>query len=785
VVVVVTGGAALVPAVRHEAHAQGWQAMGWTVVVLLATFFLLYQRVHRYLSGFRMTSLLVLRVLAVMLLVVELFQPALALTSEPGRRKKLAVVVDASGSMACVDEANTPSRYRQSVLAAQNTLASLLAEHYELEYYAYDGKHNGPLGSAKEYDQIVADGTVTDLAAAIGLGSGREAAQIILFSDGIHNGPRTVAATLERFRTPVHPVLVGSTTKESSNVPNVTVAALEGPQTATVNNETVLAAKIRSTAMGSRTVRVQLWQKAVGGATMGTKVMIGEQRLVLQRSTAVQTVEFKYTPTVVGRASLEAVVPPDPDERNTSDNAAQASLLVTDTKLAVLYVEGRARPEVGRLRRALATDPNVNAISMVQVRAGEFELQGTKPGDDLKGLPTNLAQWKRFKVVIIGDLDASFFSNQQQADLEEAVKEGTGLLMIGGQRSFSLGGWGETSLARMLPVDLAKVNPPEVNTKFVPQLTAEGSASAILRNITEFFRSPTGASGSKALPELLGCVALAGPKAGAEVLLVHPMEKINGKPAVVLAVQQYGKGRTGAFAADTTIQWTTAMAAMGKDSPYNRFWGQMVRWLAGQEDMTKKGGPSVTAMLAKDRFEVNEVVPLRSAVADKDGQSTAYANPVWAEVTSPDGKTERAAMTAVKEQVGMYEGTYRPQLAGAYKIVFHAAKDKLDLGKDETGFSINQAAAENERTAADAGTMEEIARLTHGHSPVGISGVAKLADALNADVPKEDTITKTSYGLSSLRVERPVTVTLGHVAAVLFFGAVAVEWLLRRKWQLQ
>ena len=53
-------------------------------------------------------------------------------------------------------------------------------------------------------------------------------------------------------------------------------------------------------------------------------------------------------------------------------------------------------------------------------------------------------------------------------------------------------------------------------------------------------------------------------------------------------------------AADTTFRWNLSMRALGKESPYNRFWGQMIRWLASQENMEKKTGASVTAMLAKE-----------------------------------------------------------------------------------------------------------------------------------------------------------------------------------------
>ena len=82
-------------------------------------------------------------------------------------------------------------------------------------------------------------------------------------------------------------------------------------------------------------------------------------------------------------------------------------------------------------------------------------MRGMQEGDDLRGLPVTLAQWKRFKVIIIGDLDSSFMNAAQQKDLEQVVREGAGLLMIGGQNSFAPGGWDKTTLATLLPVSLA------------------------------------------------------------------------------------------------------------------------------------------------------------------------------------------------------------------------------------------------------------------------------------------------------------------------------------------
>jgi uncharacterized membrane protein len=776
-------------------HATTAAVPVFLTAVLAAAMVLLYRGTGREagLTRRRQVCLVGLRVLGMLALVLLLFRPVLAIVHGPaGGKPVVAIVVDASASMGYNDMPNQPNRFRQAALAIENTLTPRLEKAYKVDVYAYDGMHTAALPQAEALDSIVPNGEVTDLGAAIGLAGGK-ATQTVLFSDGIHNGALSLEAELGAAgggpvakMGPVNTVRVGSSESEPSAVPDIAVAAVEGPQTAIVNNAVTLTATIKSTAMSDRTVRVSLWPTDGPGAAAEAKPL-DEQRLVLRSGVggtggAGQTVQLHFTPSKVGRVVVRVSVPVDPGERSDANNQQDFALLVTDPKLAVLYVEGRVRPEVGPLRRTLEGDANLVLVSMVQTVAGRFEMTGLKAGDDLKGLPTNLAQWKRFKVVILGDLDASFLNAQQQKDLDQMVRDGGGLLMIGGQNSFAPGGWGATALGAALPVTLNKLTPAQINTPFVPQLTAMGAAHPIFRNIAPYFLNAEGKkpAGGETVPELSGCVALGTPKPGATVLAVHPTEKIDGKPATVLAVEPYGKGRTAAFAADTTFRWNLTLRALGKVSPYNRFWGQMVRWLAAEETLEKKTGASVTGMLAKERFEAGEPVPLKAAITDKDGQATSYAQ-AWADVTGPDGQTSRvelAAKGATGGDIGMYEATaaaaFKPALAGTYKVVYGATKDKTDLGRDETTFRVLPAAGEREILAADPHTLELIAARTRG-TAVDLSGVEALADRLLAGAPPA------AAGGGAVTV--PLYDTRWCFAA--FVGLVGLEWLLRRRWQLQ
>ena len=76
-------------------------------------------------------------------------------------------------------------------------------------------------------------------------------------------------------------------------------------------------------------------------------------------------------------------------------------------------------------------------------------------------------------------------------------------------------------------------------------------------------------------------------KPNATVLLEHPGTKRDGKPLPLAAVWDAGRGRVMALATDGS--WTWAFTANREGSPnraYDRFWGNALRWLVRDPDLT-------------------------------------------------------------------------------------------------------------------------------------------------------------------------------------------------------
>jgi Mg-chelatase subunit ChlD len=119
----------------------------------------------------------------------------------------------------------------------------------------------------------------------------------------------------------------------------------------------------------------------------------------------------------------------------------------------------------------------------------------------------------------------------------------------------------------------------------------------------------------------------------------------------VLAVWQYGLGRTAAWTSDIQGVWTSQWS-MWQDAPM--FWGNLVGWL-------------VQKNLNTDYTVGTRVVDGKGIVSvQADAKSTPYEAFITGTVVSPDGEKETIRLDAVKP--GLFEGVLSNAEPGAYII---------------------------------------------------------------------------------------------------------------------
>ncbi len=120
----------------------------------------------------------------------------------------------------------------------------------------------------------------------------------------------------------------------------------------------------------------------------------------------------------------------------------------------ILYVEGEPRDEMAFIRRAVDADSNIQVVALQRTAENKFLRLGVDGPDELaSGFPKTRAELFRYRAIILGSIEASFFTHDQLAMLADFVNvRGGGLLMLGGRDSFAEGGYAGTPLADVMPI---------------------------------------------------------------------------------------------------------------------------------------------------------------------------------------------------------------------------------------------------------------------------------------------------------------------------------------------
>ena len=98
-----------------------------------------------------------------------------------------------------------------------------------------------------------------------------------------------------------------------------------------------------------------------------------------------------------------------------------AVVQVVDSKIRVLYLEGTLRAEYGAIvQRFLSRDPDLEFCALVQTRPNVFVQRTNMEGLKLAGLPSDAATLEKFDVILLGDLDSSYWKPQSMDLLVQA-----------------------------------------------------------------------------------------------------------------------------------------------------------------------------------------------------------------------------------------------------------------------------------------------------------------------------------------------------------------------------
>jgi uncharacterized membrane protein len=673
----------------------------WLLLVPMAMLVLswaLYYQVKGRVPGRQRWVLPVIRCLALAAMVFLLADPALRAKAAPDQEKFAAVLVDTSRSMS-IQDAGTADRPASRIEAARRLLggeqkeAGLLREiarHTKVILYRFDqsGAREG------EPSDLKADGPFTNIFRSVrdvdGELQGLPLAAVVMITDGCRNtgGSCEDAARLIAGRgAPLYTVGLGKTNPPK----DFEVLRVFAPRRVWRNTEVDAYATIRHTDFREPfEVRVCRGQNVL----LAQKIDPGDQ-------TDLKRVRLTFTPDhEQGAAAYRVSIPPAEGEKVTDNNFKDFVLEIQDDRLPVLYVEGSPRLEYRFLRRAMFGDRDFRLVGLLRLASDRFYIQGSNQTEGFlqQGFPTTREQLFAFKAVILGDIEAGYFSPQQMEMLEEFVKvRGGGLLMLGGVNSLGLGKYAGTAVGGMLPLIISEADGKYSDQEFTAQPTQEGLDHTLMRLDLD---AETNRRMWEQMPPLIGITPVKGVKKGATLLL---RQKADDGGRAVLAVQNYGQGGGGAFTSGGSWYWQ--MSKPASDEFHGKFWKQMIRWLVvgAQERLTLKTDADVYAR--------KDSVILQATVRQKDLRPVNDAA-VIATVTDPLGNSEEIPMHWTLWEDGAYQCRYRAEEEGAHKVSVRV--DGWDVKRVETGFEVSEPFAEFTNAGLKEATLREMAAITGG-----------------------------------------------------------------------
>lgn len=796
-------GGGMLASLVFQAPPFGW--LGSLIVALSIVVALL-----AYTTGFRWQQhdqptrfgLLALRLGAVVCLFLTLLHPAWVSEHTFDEKPLLAVVLDDSLSMshgagatelrsheATENGAAGPrtgraraSRYQQAVTILKNELQPAVVNSHRLRVFDVEARN---LRIEKlPTDAIGERSPLTDTLLRVKRDLRDEPLiGITLLSDGAEMTDRPVIGDLGQLRVPVHAIDVVRSFQTAEAAADVSIQALSVNRRTLVGNAVRVAVDI---AVAGCSDEVQVPVSILDGDhVMASRVLAlsppGESAV---RDGRHGRVELEFVPTRPGEFTYTVAVGAQPGEVELANNRATFPLTVRAKPLTVMYIDGVLRWEGKFLREALAADPDINLISTVRT---------ARVGADRGSQGLLLAeQLANVDVVILGDVEASYFSTSEElpALCKWVTESGGGLLVTGGYHSFGPEGAGRTVLRDVLPVEFSASANPQIERPFNLRLTDAGRQHPVFHlsgdrvRDTGFFHK---------LPPLSGCSRVAGVKPAAEVLAVGPqvggVAEAGGLP--IMVTQQVGAGRTMVFAVDTTWRWRTIVGGFTGDSAfYERFWGQLVRWLASEQEETSR---QLFVSTNQSRYRLGETIELNITVNEETRASARAAPRTTAPPPANDRPTASAAWNVRAQTIDENGNRSSIPLAdlgdGKYRGTLGAARPgRLDLNvtaEPEQAAGVASECQAQSRVVTVTVDRPDLELLDPRCDPQWLARVAQLTGG--RCVQPENIATWASQ-LPADPVRKTESHSSGAWGDGLFGGAFLVliccEWILRRRSQL-
>ena len=711
--------------------------------------------------------LFLLRVFALLLLLFGMLRPTLVHTVSHRLSVVVNILLDQSQSMTRKDEIGGKSRFAVAKESLHQSTGQLrrLQRQADVKAFTFDSVLT-PLD--------LREGVFTDLPdnpqgqeTAIGYtldsirerSAGKRVLANIMLTDGAQRTrparyvlPQDAAARLRDAGMPLYTIPLGQAGLDA-NARDIAVESVHANDRVFVKNNLLVTGTFRITGFADQTIPVQLLFET----DSGTQEVVASTTVQAREDGQSVAFQLSYAPQTVGLFKYTVKVPPQERETTDRNNEQSGFVQVLEGGLRVLFIQGQQNFEQGHLRRALNTSPDINVNYLRVTKQGTL---ATVFKDD----PVS------YNVFILGDVDATMFTRDELQTLVNQVKADAGLIMLGGLHSFAAGGYADTPLTAISPVELRRAATPgapvrtDIHWSETFPMPMRPTEQGQRHYVMQFDADPrVNMQRWERLPPLLGGNRFdrSRPRDALRpgaTLLAEGAGQVGQRPSL-LVMQMAGNGRVLAFAGDSTYRWRLH----GFEEEHNTFWRQVVLWLAKME-----GGGSGTCWIT---VENNRLLPgdtakfqvfMRSELGE-DIRGVAAT----AKIAKPNGTTDVVSLVS---EDGIPTGSFRStDFSGDYTIQVEAVHGG-EMKAATARFLVQDRNLELDDPRALPTLLATIAADTGGRS-VPAEQLGGLIEEL----------LRQSDNLIEKR-ETKQTLYDSWFLLLMFISVLSLEWFLRKYW---
>lgn len=626
-------------------------------------------------------------------------------------------------------------------------------------------------------------------------------AGVIILSDHrdtARGHPEAPVKQLASRSVPIYPVLIGS-----KNTPqNLAITWVDAPQSIFKGESLKAAVDLKMFGVPGENIKVNFLR--------GERVIDEKVITVPADDDRYETkITFRDSPEEGGILSYSVRIEERIGEKVVENNRWDFQTAVSEDRTNVLLVDSRPRWEFRYLRNLYyGRDKSVHlqyVLSQPDSISSKLDLElnidvpprivasASRPfgNAEASALPETREEWRKFDIIILGDVSPEFLTPTQLAHIEYCVKErGAALIVIAGPTSMPHK-FEDPSLERLLPVNFRKTNrtqfrSPEPSYRLVP--TQFGRRHPIMQ---------LGNSDSESdqvwvdLPLLNWRYQSQSVKPGATVLAyarppemqqnnmitadfdpqetanrIREMNEIQDRNSL-LVFQPYGLGKVLMLNFDRTWRLRYRIG----DTLHHRFWGKVATWGAGEN--LRAGNEFIRLGTDEINYQPTDKVKVTARVLQED--FTPVVNETFNVDVYRNGlKISTHALQYRDQSQGMYEAEIGPfTQSGIYPIrLVSSPNSKVKFEGDfvvETEFRVATSfnPVELSEFSVDTDTAEMIAQLSQTNL-ISLPNLGKLDEAFGPGSKKE--------------LERADITLWDHwLLFVLLVSLVTGEWILRRK----